>query len=40
MITKFLIADDDEDDIELFEKALQAIDPLIEFHFAMDGREQ
>jgi CheY-like chemotaxis protein len=38
MITKFLIADDDEDDIELFEKALQAIDPFIEFDFAGDGK--
>jgi CheY-like chemotaxis protein len=38
MITRFLIADDDEDDVELFEKALQAIDPSIEFRFAGDGK--
>ena len=36
---RYLLADDDPDDRELFDDALKAIDPSIEFYFAVDGSE-
>jgi CheY-like chemotaxis protein len=35
----FLLADDDQDDTELFQEALASIDPAITFHSAGDGQE-
>ena len=35
----FLLADDDNDDAELFTEALSCIDPRVEFHHVEDGYE-
>ncbi|MEO5978880.1 MAG: response regulator [Chryseolinea sp.] len=39
MIKKFLLADDDQDDTELFEEALKSIDNSIELSAASNGKE-
>ncbi|OQP64076.1 hypothetical protein A3860_21960 [Niastella vici] len=39
MIRKFFLADDDQDDTELFEEALRNIDTHIEFYRATNGKE-
>jgi CheY-like chemotaxis protein len=39
LIRKFLLADDDQDDKELFEEALRNIDRHIEFYTATNGKE-
>ncbi|THU40249.1 response regulator [Niastella caeni] len=39
MIRNFFLADDDQDDKELFEEALRNIDNHIEFHTAPNGKE-
>lgn len=39
MIRKFFLADDDQDDTELFEEALRNIDKHIEFFTATNGKE-
>ena len=36
---KFLIADDDADDVEIFKEALQKVDPLITCYTATNGKE-
>jgi len=35
----FLLADDDRDDAELFNEALSAVNPSINFHHVEDGQE-
>jgi len=39
MIKNFFLADDDPDDLELFDEALRGIDSSIEFNFASNGKE-
>ena len=39
MILRFFLADDDQDDTELFREALYDINPSIEFNFASNGKE-
>jgi CheY-like chemotaxis protein len=39
MIKRFLLADDDEDDIDLFEEALRNIDSTIELKAARNGKQ-
>ena len=39
MILRFFLADDDQDDTDLFREALLDIDPSIEFNFASSGKE-
>jgi CheY-like chemotaxis protein len=39
MIKKFLLADDDQDDTDLFQEALKNIDGSIELSAAINGRE-
>jgi CheY-like chemotaxis protein len=39
MIKRFFLADDDDDDIDLFGEALQEIDSSIQFESASTGRE-
>jgi CheY-like chemotaxis protein len=38
-VKRYLLADDDPDDRELFDDALKAIDPSIECYLAVDGSE-
>ena len=39
MIKNFFLADDDPDDLELFDEALRGIDSAIEFNYANNGKE-
>ncbi len=39
MIKRFFLADDDQDDIDIFRDALFETDESIEFHFAKNGRD-
>ena len=39
MIKHFLLADDDPDDLDLFDEALRGIDSSIEFNYASNGKE-
>jgi CheY-like chemotaxis protein len=39
MITNFLLADDDPDDVDLFGSALKDIHESIAFHYALNGKD-